>query len=179
MPIEASQEGGSLPTPATSSGSASPLRRPCRNCKVTSDIRKHCRAHGIGNSVHMHTDVSCALPDRHGPYSVDLRDHPPGSRFEAARGETVNRCSEFKIPSKPFRSTMRLRSACRPTVRLYLSTCTSVALAAVASAIYGIARAAGLADLGRRVDLAECSVRRGEGDQELSVHSRDAEGDWD
>ena len=55
----------------------------------------------------------------------------------------------------------------------------SVALAAVASAIYGIARAAGLADLGRRVDLAECSVRRGEGDRELSVHSRDAEGDWD
>ena len=51
------ETGGSLPTPATSSGSASPLRRPCRNCKVASDIRKRCRAHGIGNSVHMHTDV--------------------------------------------------------------------------------------------------------------------------
>ena len=40
----------------------------------------------------------------------------------------------------------------------------ALALAAVAAAIYAVARAAGLADLGRRVDLAERSVRRGEGD---------------
>ena len=41
-------------------------------------------------------------------------------------------------------------------------------------------RAAGLADLGRRVDLVERSVRRGEGDPEL-VDSlrRDTEGDWE
>ena len=40
----------------------------------------------------------------------------------------------------------------------------ALGLAAVAGAIYAIARSAGLADLGRRVDLAERSVRRGEGD---------------
>ena len=42
------------------------------------------------------------------------------------------------------------------------------------------ARAAGLADLGRRVDLAERSVRRGEGDPELAdALKRDAEGEWE
>ena len=56
----------------------------------------------------------------------------------------------------------------------------TLGLAAVAAAIYAIARGAGLADLGRRVDLAERSVRRGEGDPELSdALRRDAEGDWD
>ena len=55
-----------------------------------------------------------------------------------------------------------------------------LALTAVAAAIYGLARAAGLADLGRRVDLAERSVRRGEGDPELArALKSDAEGDWD
>lgn len=57
---------------------------------------------------------------------------------------------------------------------------TAFGVMAVAAAIYGIARATGLADLGRRVDLAERSVRRGEGDQGLSdALRRDAEGDWD
>ena len=46
-------------------------------------------------------------------------------------------------------------------------------LGAVAAALYGAARAAGLADLGRRVDLVERSIRRGEGDPEL------AEGEWE
>ena len=47
-------------------------------------------------------------------------------------------------------------------------------------AIYAVARAAGLADLGRRVDLAERSVRRGEGDPALTdALRRDAEGDWE
>ena len=55
-----------------------------------------------------------------------------------------------------------------------------LALTAVAAAIYGLARTAGLADLGRRVDLAERSVRRGEGDPELArALKRDAEGDWE
>ena len=54
------------------------------------------------------------------------------------------------------------------------------ALAVVAAAIYSIARATGLADLGRRVGLAERSVRRGEGDPDLThALRRDAEGDWD
>ena len=56
----------------------------------------------------------------------------------------------------------------------------ALALAAVAAPIYAVARAAGLADLGSRVDLAERSVRRGEGDPALTeALRRDAEGDWD
>ncbi len=56
----------------------------------------------------------------------------------------------------------------------------ALGLAAVAAAIYAIARAAGLSDLGRRVDLAERSVRRGEGDPALTeALRRDAEGDWE
>ena len=55
-----------------------------------------------------------------------------------------------------------------------------LALTAALAAIYGVARAAGLADLGRRVDLAERSVRRGEGDPALAdALRRDAEGEWD
>ena len=55
-----------------------------------------------------------------------------------------------------------------------------LAVAAVAAAIYAVARAAGLSDLGRRVDLVERSVRRGEGDPELArALKRDTEGDWD
>ena len=54
------------------------------------------------------------------------------------------------------------------------------AVATVAAGIYGIARATGLADLGSRVDLAERSVRRGEGDRDLAdALQRDAEGDWE
>ena len=56
----------------------------------------------------------------------------------------------------------------------------ALALAAVLAALYAVARAAGLADLGRRVDLVERSVRRGEGDPELArALKSDAEGDWD
>ena len=55
-----------------------------------------------------------------------------------------------------------------------------LALAAVAAAIYAVARATGLADLGRRIDLAERSVRRGEGDAGLADSlRRDARGDWE
>ena len=56
----------------------------------------------------------------------------------------------------------------------------ALALAAFAAAVYGVARATGLADLGRRVDLAERSVRRGEGDPNLTDSLRkDDEGDWE
>ena len=55
-----------------------------------------------------------------------------------------------------------------------------LALTAVLAALYGVTRAAGLADLGRRVDLVERSVRRGEGDPDLArALKSDAEGDWD
>ena len=51
-------------------------------------------------------------------------------------------------------------------------------LGAIAASIYAAARAAGLADLGRRVDLVERSIRRGEGDPELAeALRRDAEGE--
>ncbi len=56
----------------------------------------------------------------------------------------------------------------------------AIALAALAAAIYAAARATGLADLGRRVDLAERSVRRGEGDAGLAdALRRDDEADWE
>ena len=62
------------------------------------------------------------------------------------------------------------------TISLHLG----LVLAAVAATLYGVARAAGLADLGRRVDLVERSVRRGEGDPELvEALRRDAEGEWE
>ena len=55
----------------------------------------------------------------------------------------------------------------------------TLALSTVAATIYAVARATGLADLGRRVDLAERSVRRGEGDPGLEDALRqDDEGDW-
>ena len=56
----------------------------------------------------------------------------------------------------------------------------TLVLTAVAAAIYAVARTTGLADLGRRVDLAERSVRRGEGDAGLEdALRRDADGDWE
>ncbi len=56
----------------------------------------------------------------------------------------------------------------------------ALAVMTVAAVIYGIGRATGLADLGSRVDLAERSVRRGEGDRDLAdALRRDAEGDWE
>ena len=56
----------------------------------------------------------------------------------------------------------------------------ALAVMAVAAGIYGVGRATGLADLGSRVDLAERSVRRGEGDRDLAdALRRDAEGDWE
>ena len=53
-------------------------------------------------------------------------------------------------------------------------------LGGLGAAIYAVARTTGLADLGRRVDLAERSVRRGEGDAGLEdALRRDADGDWE
>ena len=55
-----------------------------------------------------------------------------------------------------------------------------LALSVVAAAIYMVARVTGLADLGSRVDLAERSVRRGEGDASLARSLRkDAAGEWE
>ena len=63
---------------------------------------------------------------------------------------------------------------------LSLTLNVGLALTTFAAAVYGVARATGLADLGRRVDLAERSVRRGEGDPGLTdALRRDAEGDWE
>ena len=56
----------------------------------------------------------------------------------------------------------------------------ALAVWTLAAAIYAVARRTGLADLGSRVDLAERSVRRGEGDRELGrALKSDAEGEWD
>ena len=79
------------------------------------------------------------------------------------------------------------RSACteadellRPVRRERELRNNAIVLGAIAAAIYAAARAAGLADLGRRVDLVKRSVRRGEGDPELAeALRRDAEGEWE
>ena len=54
-----------------------------------------------------------------------------------------------------------------------------LAIVTVAAILYGAARAIGLADLGRKVDLVERSIRRGEGDRELAdALQKDADGEW-
>ena len=54
-----------------------------------------------------------------------------------------------------------------------------LAIATIAAVIYVAARKVILSDLGRRVGVAEESVRHGEGDQRLADGlNRDAEGEW-
>lgn len=56
----------------------------------------------------------------------------------------------------------------------------ALALATIAAVIYAVARAVGLADLGNRVDLAERSTRRNEGDAGLGdALKRETEGKWE
>ena len=74
----------------------------------------------------------------------------------------------------PFRATIL------PEHGLALALHAVLMLAGLSAAIYVAARATGLADLGRRVDLAERSVRRGEGDAGLEDALRqDEEGVWE
>ena len=62
------------------------------------------------------------------------------------------------------------------TIGLYVA----LGLATIAALLYWAARALGLGDLGKKVDLVERSVRRGEGDRELAAAlERDAEGKWE
>ena len=61
-------------------------------------------------------------------------------------------------------------------ITLYLG----LALATLAAIFYSAARALGLGDLGKKVDLVERSVRRGEGDRELAeALQSNAEGKWE
>ena len=61
-------------------------------------------------------------------------------------------------------------------IALYLG----LALATLGAIFYSAARALGLGDLGKKVDLVERLVRRGEGDRELAeALQRDAEGKWE
>ena len=61
-----------------------------------------------------------------------------------------------------------------------ISLNAALALATLAAAIYAVARATGLADLGKRVDLAEQSARHGEGDPGLGdALKKDDEGKWE
>ena len=61
-------------------------------------------------------------------------------------------------------------------IALYLG----VALATLAAVFYWAVRALVLGDLGKKVGLVERSVRRGEGDRELTeALQRDVEGKWE
>ena len=80
-------------------------------------------------------------------------------------------------------SRLEYLAAFRPLILrdhgLLLALHLTLAMAALAAAIYAVARTAGLADLGRRLGLAERSVRRGEGDPGLTDALReDEKGDW-
>lgn len=56
----------------------------------------------------------------------------------------------------------------------------ALAITSLAVVIYVVARTTGLADLGSRIDLAERSVRRGEGDESLAeALQQDAAGEWE
>ena len=60
---------------------------------------------------------------------------------------------------------------------LVISLYLGLALATLAAVFYWAARALGLGDLGKKVDLVERSVRRGEGNRELAeALQRDVEG---
>ena len=82
MPIEASHDGGLLPSTVACPGAVPTLRRPCRNYKTASHIRKSWRAHRNGVSVHMRPVVSCGLADPHRRSPIRLQNPPPGSRLE-------------------------------------------------------------------------------------------------
>ena len=99
------------------------------------------------------------------------------------------RAGSLTGPSAPFLRTIRsVRLATRvlssfvflDTTGLAIGLHLGLVLGPLAALVYGVARAAGLADLGRRVDLVERSTRRGEGDPELAeAVRRDTEGEWD
>ena len=56
----------------------------------------------------------------------------------------------------------------------------ALVLVAVAANLYGMAYVVRITDLGRNVDLVERSVRRGEGDHDLSkALASDTSGEWD
>ena len=101
---------------------------------------------------------------------------PPGAAFFAWTTASASPSS-----SSPPSSSPAYRHPSSPTggPRLRATGVSlSVLLWEVRASLYAIARAAGLSDLERRVDLVERSVRRGEGDPELArALDRDAEGD--
>ncbi len=83
--------------------------------------------------------------------------HPGGSARGGPRPcRVATRVSHAVLARDP----RRLRCDHRPTPR--------VGLGCSCGGFCGIVRAAGLADLGRRVELVDHSVRRGEGDPELA-----------
>ena len=80
----------------------------------------------------------------------------------AIAGSAVLACGSHLEYLAPFWRVILADYGLAITLRLGL------ALAVVEAALYGLSRAAGLAYLGRRVDLVDRSIRRGEGDAELA-----------
>ena len=92
----------------------------------------------------------------------------------ATAGATLILLADRFVYLKPFWSVI-LEDYWAP-ITLHLG----LALVAFASMVYGLARAAGLADLGKKMGLLERSLRRGEGDKELAeALQRDREGKWE
>ena len=101
-------------------------------------------------------------------YRCPRADHD-GAR---TRGATRRLVVRVPCPSHP-----RLLSQYWPAFTAY----GALALVSLVVALYATARAAGLADLGRKVDLVERSIRRGAGgDPELAEQMQQQDrGDFD
>ena len=91
----------------------------------------------------------------------------------AAAGVTLILCGDAFPYLAPF-WTIILEDYWLP-ITLHLS----LAILTFASIVYAAARAIGLGDLGKKMDLMERSLRRGTGDRELAdALKRDEQGDW-
>ena len=81
MPYQASRKGGSLPSTAAPSGTASPVLRPWCNRNAASDMRNRRHAHRNGDAVHKHPDV-----DVHARHATDARR--PGVKIRIRQGQS-------------------------------------------------------------------------------------------
>ena len=75
-------KGGSLPSTAASSGSASPLRWPWCNRKAGSDLRTRRRAHRKAGFVSTHPRCPMGTPGSVSAPATDAQNPPLESRLE-------------------------------------------------------------------------------------------------
>ena len=116
-PIEASPKGGSLPSTAESSGAASPLRRPCRNCKTGS--------HTVGPARDVNTT---ARPNGYTyPTSLSAMSPPLASAVGRLRIPPMStRIGE--LPRRRRRSEPCGRAVCRWPLSSLIANCQMISV---------------------------------------------------